>query len=52
MNILTIYAHPSRQSFCHAVLKQFCKWLADAGHRNEAIASRQGYHPGPSNGLR
>jgi NAD(P)H dehydrogenase (quinone) len=37
MKILTIYAHPDPQSFCHAVLEQFTKGLADAGHANETI---------------
>ncbi len=37
MNILTIYANPSRKSFCHAVLKQFSRGLADAGHSNEVV---------------
>jgi NAD(P)H dehydrogenase (quinone) len=37
MKILTIYAHPEPKSFCHAVLEQFTKGLADAGHTNETI---------------
>lgn len=37
MKVLTIFAHPSRKSFCHAVLEQFTKGLADAGHSNEVV---------------
>lgn len=37
MNILTIYAHPNPKSFCHAVLQQFTRGLADAGHSNETV---------------
>jgi len=37
MNILTIYAHPNPKSFCHAVLEQLTKGLADAGHKNEVV---------------
>jgi NAD(P)H dehydrogenase (quinone) len=37
MNILTIYAHPNPKSFCHAVLQQFTRGLADAGDSNEVI---------------
>jgi NAD(P)H dehydrogenase (quinone) len=37
MKIVTIYAHPNPNSFCHAVLEQFCKGLADSGHSNEVV---------------
>ncbi len=37
MKVLTIYAHPSHKSFCHAVLDQFSRGLADAGHSNEVV---------------
>jgi NAD(P)H dehydrogenase (quinone) len=37
MKILTVYAHPNPKSFCHAVLEQFNKGLADAGHTNEVV---------------
>lgn len=37
MKVLTIYAHPSRKSFCHAILEQFTRGLADAGHSNEVV---------------
>ena len=37
MKILTIYAHPSHKSFCHAILEQFNRGLADAGHTNEVV---------------
>ena len=37
MKVLTIYAHPSHKSFCHAVLGEFTRGLADAGHSNETV---------------
>jgi NAD(P)H dehydrogenase (quinone) len=37
MKILTVFAHPNRKSFCHAVLEQFTKELKDAGHTNEVV---------------
>ena len=37
MKVLTIYAHPNPKSFCHAVLDQFTKGLADSGHSNEIV---------------
>lgn len=37
MKILTVYAHPDSRSFCHAILEQFSKGLADAGHINEVV---------------
>lgn len=37
MKVLTVYAHPSPASFCHAVLKQFTKGLSDGGHANEVV---------------
>lgn len=37
MNILTVYAHPNPKSFCHAILDQFSKGLAEAGHTNEVV---------------
>jgi NAD(P)H dehydrogenase (quinone) len=37
MRILTIYAHPERESFCHAVLEQFTRGLEDAGHTSEVL---------------
>lgn len=37
MKVLTVYAHPSPDSFCHAVLEQFSKGLKDAGHTNEVV---------------
>jgi NAD(P)H dehydrogenase (quinone) len=37
MKVLTLYAHPSRDSFCHAILEQFARGLADAGHSNEVV---------------
>jgi NAD(P)H dehydrogenase (quinone) len=37
LKILTIYAHPNPKSFCHAVLQQFTRGLADAGHSNEVV---------------
>jgi len=37
MRVLTVYAHPNPKSFCHAVLEQFTKGLADAGHTSEVV---------------
>lgn len=37
MNVLTVYANPNPRSFCHAILEQFSRGLADAGHRNEVV---------------
>ncbi len=37
MNVLTIYANPNPRSFCHAVLDQFSKGLAEAGHHHEVV---------------
>jgi NAD(P)H dehydrogenase (quinone) len=37
MNILTVYAHPNPKSFCYAVLQQFTRGLAGAGHSNEVV---------------
>lgn len=37
MNILTVYAHANTKSFCHTVLEQFTKGLADTGHSNEVL---------------
>lgn len=37
MKVLTVYAHPNPRSFCHAVLQQFTKGLADAGHVSEVV---------------
>jgi len=37
MKVLTIYAHHSPRSFCHAVLERFTEGLHDAGHANEVI---------------
>jgi NAD(P)H dehydrogenase (quinone) len=37
MNVLTVFAHPSSQSFCHAVLDRFDAGLRDAGHTNEIV---------------
>lgn len=32
MRVLTVYANPNPNSFCHAVLDEFTKGLRDAGH--------------------
>ena len=32
MRVLTVYAHPNPNSFCHAVLDEFTRGLRDAGH--------------------
>jgi NAD(P)H dehydrogenase (quinone) len=37
MHVLTIFTHPSHASFCHAVLEQFTRGLADAGHTSEVV---------------
>jgi NAD(P)H dehydrogenase (quinone) len=37
MNVLTVFAHPASQSFCHAVLDRFDAGLRDAGHLNEIV---------------
>lgn len=37
MNVLTVYAHPSPKSFCHAILEQFTAGLSEAGHTIEVV---------------
>ncbi len=37
MRVLTVFAHPDRNSFCGAVLDQFSRGLADAGHEHDVI---------------
>jgi NAD(P)H dehydrogenase (quinone) len=37
MKVLTVYAHPSPKSFCHAILQQFTKGLEDSGHISEVV---------------
>ncbi len=37
MRVLTVYAHPSPTSFCHAVLDRFTRGLKDAGHVSEVV---------------
>ena len=37
MKVLTVYAHPNPNSFCHAVLQHFTAGLKDAGHTSEVI---------------
>jgi NAD(P)H dehydrogenase (quinone) len=37
MRVLTVYAHPSPKSFCHAILQQFTTGLEDAGHTSEVV---------------
>ncbi len=37
MRVLTVYAHHSPRSFCHAVMERFCAGLKDAGHANELV---------------
>ena len=37
MKVLTVFAHPGRKSFCHAVLERFDAGLQDAGHTNEVM---------------
>ncbi len=37
MRILTVFAHPNRKSFCHAILDKFTNGLKDAGHTCEVV---------------
>ncbi len=37
MKVLTVYANPNPKSFCHAILEQFTRGLADAGHACEVV---------------
>ena len=37
MRVLTVFAHPEPKSFCRAVLDQFGRGLADAGHDHDVI---------------
>lgn len=37
MRVLTVFAHPGRTSFCHALLQQFDAGLREAGHANEVV---------------
>jgi NAD(P)H dehydrogenase (quinone) len=37
MRVLTVYAHPDRKSFCHAVLEQFTGGLREAGHEVDIV---------------
>ncbi len=37
MKVMTVIANPSPKSFCHAILEQFNRGLADAGHTNEVV---------------
>ncbi len=37
MRVLTVYAHPSPRSFCHAVLERFTTGLEEAGHTSEVV---------------
>jgi NAD(P)H dehydrogenase (quinone) len=37
MRVLTVYAHPSPASFCHALLEQFTQGLKDAGHSSDMV---------------
>ena len=37
MRVLTVIANPNPKSFCHAVLGEFARGLADAGHTNEVV---------------
>jgi len=37
MRVLTVFAHPNPKSFCGAILHEFTKGLADAGHTYEVV---------------
>jgi NAD(P)H dehydrogenase (quinone) len=49
MNVLTVFAHRTPRSFCHAVLDRFDASLREAGHTN-AIAELYaiGFDPNPA----
>lgn len=53
MRVLTVFAHPDRQSFCGAVLDRFRAGLVEAGHDVEiADLYAEGFNPvfGPTDG--
>ena len=37
MRVLTVYAHPNPNSFCHAALDEFTRGLRDAGHTPDVL---------------
>ena len=37
MHVLTLYAHPNPNSFCHAILDQFTAGLKEAGHTTRVV---------------
>ena len=37
MKVLTVYAHPNPNSFTHALLEEFTRGLADAGHEADVL---------------
>jgi len=37
MRVLTVYAHPNPNSFCHAILERFTQGLQDAGHTSDVV---------------
>lgn len=37
MKVLTVFAHPNPKSFCHAILREFTRGLAEAGHEVEVV---------------
>jgi NAD(P)H dehydrogenase (quinone) len=37
MKVLTVIANPNPKSFCHTILRQFTKGLAEAGHTSEVV---------------
>jgi len=37
MRVLTVYAHPNPNSFCHAMLEEVTKGRTDAGHVSEVV---------------
>jgi NAD(P)H dehydrogenase (quinone) len=37
MRVLTVFAHPGSESFCHAVLDRFDAGLREAGHTNDIV---------------
>jgi NAD(P)H dehydrogenase (quinone) len=37
MKVLTVIAHPNPKSFCHAILREFTRGLAEAGHEADVV---------------
>ena len=37
MKVLTVYAHPDPNSFCHGVLERFTAGLKEVGHESQVL---------------